>query len=51
MSETLIKVSKKGLGVFNTAISGAYAFLEAVGYVARVDGISMKMCFESCLLR
>ena len=51
MSETLIKVSKVGLWVFMTAIPGAYAFREAKGYVPRVDGISMQVCFESCLLK
>ena len=47
MRETLIKAGKIGLGVCMTAIPGAYAFREGVGYVAKVDGISMQVCFES----
>ena len=51
MRETQIKTSKTGLGVFMTAIPGAYAFREAVGYVARVDGFSMQVCFESLIVK
>lgn len=42
MRETLIKAGKVCLGVVMTTIPGMYAFREAVGYVARVDGISMQ---------
>jgi hypothetical protein len=42
--ETLIKLGKIGLGVCMTVIPGTYAFTESVGYVARVDGISMQVC-------
>ena len=51
MRETLIKAGKIGLGIFMTAIPGAYAFREAVGYVARVDGFSMQVCFESLIAK
>lgn len=44
MRETLIKAGKVCLGVVMTTIPGMYAFREAVGYVARVDGISMQVC-------
>ena len=44
---TLIKADKTGLGVFMTAIPGNYVFREAVGYVARSDGISMQVSCDS----
>ncbi|XP_056000653.1 mitochondrial inner membrane protease subunit 2-like isoform X2 [Ostrea edulis] len=40
--ETLIKLGKIGLGVGMTVIPGTYAFTESIGYVARVDGVSMQ---------
>lgn len=41
--ETLIKLGKIGLGVGMTVIPGTYAFTESIGYVARVDGVSMQV--------
>ncbi|XP_062610458.1 mitochondrial inner membrane protease subunit 2-like isoform X1 [Saccostrea cucullata] len=40
--ETLKTICKIGLGVTMTAITGFYALEESIGYVSRVDGISMQ---------